>query len=302
MEFISEHSIFSREAREEREDNIGSLFLWSVAIVVLLGLNAFSWVFCMYVFGNPEVPFCYKLLTKLEKLDPIESFDPVSAPRGKFHGAKSLYLEYFDLGSDKLNAYNGALKRFYLKNYLERDDVTYISGTFTVESSRELRTEDVFPHGVAVRLKAEDFPAAHLDLVLPSPEDAVIPKEHFRPGDIVQIPESAFCAAVLHVQRLDNDQICFTAVPLVKRDDEKREDGSVTNTRYQTPAETLLTIIPPEKLNLETGKWPISDGSGLVASPIEKDEAADADSESTPAPTDEVEKADTDKEKKKADN
>ena len=78
MDFLTEHTDFSREAREEREDNIGSLFLWSVVIVVLLGLNAFSWIFCMYVFGNPEVPFNYQLLSKLDKLDPITGFEPVT--------------------------------------------------------------------------------------------------------------------------------------------------------------------------------------------------------------------------------
>lgn len=256
MEFISDQSIFSREAREEREDSIGSLFLWTVVIVALLGLNAFSWIFCMYVFGNPEVPFNYRLLTKLEKLDPLKSFEPVSAPRGKFNAARALYLEYFDYNTEKLNALNGILKRFYLKNYLERDDVTFVSGSFKVESSRALRSDDVFPHGVAVRLQSEDFPGAHVDFVLPSPQDAVIPNEHFRPGDVVQIQESATCAAVIHVHRQDDDHLVFTAVPLIRKDD------------YQTPAGTSLTVEPPPFLNLDTGRWPISDGSGLVATPL----------------------------------
>ncbi len=280
MEFISEQSMFSREAREEREDNIGSLFLWSVVIVVLLGLNAFSWIFCMYVFGNPEVPFCYQLLTRLEKLDPIEGFEPVTAPRGKFHSAKSLYLEYYDIDTEKLNAYNGILKRFYLKNYHERDDVTYLSGTFKVQSARTLQPDDVFPHGVAIRMKAEDFPDAQIDLVLPSPADSVIPREHFRPGDIVQVAESATCAAVIHVQRLENDQLCFTAVPLVKRD-------------FETPAETRIRVAPPERLNLDSGTWPLSRGPGLVASPVEEgEEAAPGESsgdESGTPPADESE-------------
>ncbi len=262
MEFVSEQSIFSREAREEREDNIGSLFLWSVVIVVLLGLNAFSWIFCMYVFGNPEVPFNYQLLTKLDKLDPIAGFDPVTAPRGKFNAAKNLYLEYYDYSPEKLNPINGILKRLYLKNYLERDDVTFVSGSFKVESARELQPDDVFPHGVAVRLQAEEFPAAHVDFVLPSPPGEVIPDEHFRVGDIVQIQESATCAAVIHVQRLEDDNICFTAVPLVKKSD------------FKTPAGTSLVVEPPERLNLDTGRWPISNGPELVASPVEVPEAA----------------------------
>lgn len=257
MDFLTEHSEFSREAREEREDNIGSLFLWSVAIVVLLGLNAFSWLFCMYVFGNPEVPFNYQLLTKLERLEPIAGFKPVDAPRGKFHGAKDLYLEYYDFSPEKLNAYNGILKRFYLKNYLERTDVKFLSGSFKVESARELRPDDVFPHGVAVRLQAEDYPAAHVDFVLPAPADAKLPAEHFRPGDVIQIQESATCAALLHVHRMEEDHVCFTAVPLVMRD-------------YETPAGTTLPVAPPKWLNLGSGRWPISEGPGLVARPVDE--------------------------------
>jgi hypothetical protein len=277
MEFLTEHSEFSREAREEREDNIGSLFLWSVVIVVLLGLNAFSWLFCMYVFGNPEVPFNYQLLTKLERLEPIAGFKPVDAPRGKFHNAKSLYLEYYDYSAEKLNAFNGILKRFYLKNYLERDDVKFLSGTFKVESSRELRPDDVFPHGVAVRLQAEDYPAAHVDLVLPSPADAEIPGEHFRPGDVIQIQESATCAALIHVHRMEEDHVVFTAVPLVIRE-------------YETPAGTKLQVAPPELLNLGSGRWPISDGPELVAKPVEESEPA-------PAPVEEAKSEETGKAK-----
>lgn len=264
MEFLSDQSIFSREAREEREDNIGSLFLWTVVIIALLGLNAFSWIFCVYVFGNPEVPFNYQLLTRLEKLDPIKSFEPVSSPRGKFNAARTLYLEYFDYDDEKLNALNGILKRFYLKNYLDRDDVTFVSGTFKVESSRELRPDDVFPHGVAVRLQSEEFPGAHVDFVLPSPEGETIPEEHFRLGDVVQIQESATCAAVIHVHRQDDDHLVFTAVPLVRKTD------------YQTPAETFLHVEPPPYLNLDSGRWPISDSAGLVAKPLEVPEDGDA--------------------------
>jgi hypothetical protein len=282
MEFLTEHSEFSREAREEREDNIGSLFLWSVVIVVLLGLNTFSWLFCMYVFGNPEVPFNYQLLTKLERLDPLTGFKPVDAPRGKFHNVKTLYLEHYEYTTENLNAYNGILKRLYLKNYRERDDVKFLSGTFKVESSRELRPDDVFPHGVAVRLQAEDYPAAHVDYVLPSPAGAEIPAEHFRPGDVVQIQESATCAALLHVHRMEDDHVVFTAVPLVVRE-------------YETPAGTKLQVAPPEWLNLGSGRWPISDGAGLVAKPLDGEAAEETPAGNEEADPNEEPKAEKDK-------
>ena len=288
MDFVSEQSIFSREAREEREENIGSLFLWSVVIVILIGLNAFSWIFCMYVFGNPEVPFNYQLLTKLDKLDPIEGFDPVTAPRGKFNAARNLYLEYYDYTPEKLNPINGILKRLYLKNYLERDDVTFVSGSFKVESSRTLQSDDVFPHGLAVRLQAEEFPAAHVDLVLPMPADALVPSEHYRVGDLVQLEESATCAAVIHVQRLKEDNICFTAVPLVTRS-------------FDTPAGSKITVDPPERLNLDTGQWPLSRGPELVANPVQSDEPAEADAEND-GDAEGDDKTETTEDKEKADD
>ena len=278
MDLVSDQSIFSREAREEREDNIGSLFLWSVAIVILLGLNAFSWVFCMYVFGNPEVPFCYQLLTRLDKLDPIEGFEPVTAPRGKFNAARSLYAEYYDPEAydvEGLNALNGILKRYYLKNYFETGDVVFLGGPFNVETVRSLEPDDVFPHGLAVRLQAEDFPDAHVDLVLPVPEDVEIPEEHFRQGDLFQIEESAMCAALLHVHRGKNDQMIFTAVPLVKRE----EDSPLP-----TPAGTELIVSPPERLNLDMGRWPLSDdpapedAPAPVPAPLSGNESDDGDS------------------------
>ncbi|MCB1235518.1 MAG: hypothetical protein KDM91_10640 [Verrucomicrobiae bacterium] len=270
MEILSDHTSFSREAREEAEDTgAGNLFLWSVAIVVLLGLNAFSWIFCMYVFGNPEQPFCYRLLTKLDKLDPVGGFSPVTAPRGRFHGPKDLYTEVYALTEDQLEPYNAILKRLYLYNYRERDDVKFISGTFFVESVRRLEAADIFPSGLAIRARAEDFPAAYVDLVLPSDNP---PDKHFKPGDVLEIEESATCAAVLNAAKLEEDRICFTAVPLVER-------------KIETPAGEIISVKPPEKLNLGTGRWPLSDaGIDLAEEPApgkagEAETKADGDAE-----------------------
>ncbi|MCB1079525.1 MAG: hypothetical protein KDM64_17030, partial [Verrucomicrobiae bacterium] len=215
---------------------------------------------------NPEVPFNYQLLTKLKRLDPLTGFKTTDAPRGKFFNAKSLYLEHYDYAGEKLNAYNGILKQYYLKNFLEVEGIKFVSGTYKVESVRELLPDDVFPHGIAVRLQADDFPAAHVDFVLPCPADFEIPAEHFRVGDVIQIQESATCAALIHVEKMEEDHFCFTAVPLVIRKDEPGY------TLYDTPAGTKLQVAPPERLHLGTGRWPISDDPGLVAKPLDEPE------------------------------
>jgi len=256
MEILSGQSSFSRETREEEGEtgDASNLFLWSIVIVVLMGLNAFAWIFCMYVFGNPEVPFNYQLLTKMEKLDPIEAFEPVTAPRGKFFTVRQLYGDVYEYENSELNVYNNILKRYYLYNYKERDDVTFVSGRFQVLGVRALESDDVFPKGIAIRARALDFPAGYLDLVLPSTEP--VPAHHYRPGDPLDLEESASCFVLLHVHRLgDPDEVCFTAVPLVKRD-------------FQTPAGTTLSVHPPEWLNLETGRWPLSDEPEMKATPV----------------------------------
>lgn len=267
MEILSEHSVFSREAREERGEptDLGTLFLWGAVILALLGLNAFSWIFCMYVFGNPEVPFNYKLLThpKIDRLDPIRGFEPVTAPRGNFQGARKLYTEVYDYTPEQINAYNGILKRHYLHNYKERDDVPYLSGNFRIESVRELQPEDVFPSGLAIRAVAEDLPAAYLDLVLPSEK---VPAGHYKPGENLVVEESATCAALLHVQPLGEDKICFTVVPLVMRE-------------FKTPSGETIATKPPERLNLETGHWPISHAASLDDEPKSADEEKGAEAE-----------------------
>ena len=82
METVSDQSAFSRKLREQDEGRFvsGNIVLWVAVIAVLIGLNFASWSFCMWVFGQPEHPMNYRLLTKLEKLDPIHGFTPVTAP------------------------------------------------------------------------------------------------------------------------------------------------------------------------------------------------------------------------------
>ena len=266
MEILSDQSSFSREMREDEGEtgDANNLFLWSIVIVVLLGLNVFAWLFCMYVFGNPEVPFNYQLLTRMNKLDPIEGFEPVTAPRGKFHNVKQLYGDVYEYKDAELNVYNNILKRYYLHNYKEMDDVTFVSGRFQVLGVRPLDSKDVFPEGVAIRARAIDFPAGYLDLVLPTEKT---PAHHYRPGDPLDLEESASCFVLLHVHRLeDPNDVVFTAVPLVKRD-------------FETPAGSVLTVRPPERLNLETGRWPLSDEPSMRATPVTPAEDPSGESE-----------------------
>ena len=61
-------------------------------------------------------------------------FTHVSAPRGKFYSTKDLYADVYSFSPTELRAYNGILKRSYIKNYIECGEVVFLSGDFRVES------------------------------------------------------------------------------------------------------------------------------------------------------------------------
>ncbi len=246
METISDQSAFSRRAREQDDGRYvsGNIILWIAVIAVLIGLNFASWSFCMWVFGQPEHPMNYRLLTRLEKLDPIHGFTPVTAPRGKFFSAKDLYAQVYPFSDTELRAYNGILKRYYLKNYLERDDVTFLAGEFTVLSVQTMGKDDVFPTGLVIRGRSTSFPDAILDFALPSAE---VPESfQIAVGEIIKVEESSTCAAVLNVERLQDSTMVFTVVPLVDR-------------TYEFGEGSVISVNTMERIQIEPERWPISE-------------------------------------------
>lgn len=278
METLSDQSPFSRQSRERDEGRYvsGNLILWIAVIAVLIGLNFASWSFCMWVFGQPEHPMNYRLLTRLERLEPIHGFTSVTAPRGKFFSAKDFYAQVYPLSRTELRAYNGILKRHYLKNYLEQDNIAFLSGEFSVVSVRKLSKEDAFPSGYAVRARSTIFPDAYVDLVLPSPQ----PPASFplAKGQVIQIEESSTCAAILHIDRSDDATMIFTAVPLVGRDPEAETESSSGNYRFGDTA--AITLWPPPTIRVEPEFWPVSEEAGEIeAKPVSLSPEATAEAE-----------------------
>tara|TARA_R110000850_G_scaffold73969_11_gene162237 strand:- start:1557 stop:2429 length:873 start_codon:yes stop_codon:yes gene_type:complete len=260
MEALSEKSSFSRESGGQDEGRYasGNLILWIAAIAVLVGLNFASWSFCMWVFGQPEHPMNYRLLTRLDKLDPIRGFSPVSAPRGKFYSAKDLYAQVYPFNVTELRAYNGILKRHYLKNYKERDDVVYLSGEFTVDSVEAMGEGDVFQSGLVIRGRSTTFPDVVLDLALPSVD---VP-EFFElgAGDTIRVEESTTCAALLNVERLPDESMIFTVVPLVTMSNATPPEPK----SFEFGENSLISVSTPQRIQLEPELWPISDGAERI--------------------------------------
>jgi hypothetical protein len=251
METLSDQSPFSRQSREQDEGRYvsGNLILWLAVLAVLVGLNFASWSFCMWVFGQPEHPMNYRLLTKLKRLDPIHGFTPVTAPRGKFLTVKDLYSQVYPFSDTELRAYNGILKRSYLKNYLELENVTFLSGEFTVISARAMAGEDVFPAGYVIRGRSTTFPDAIVDFALPTAKTPE--KFEYAAGQVLKIDESTTCAALLHIERLEDGRMVFTAVPLVERE-------------YLFGDSAKISVTPPPMIRIEPERWPISGDAGSI--------------------------------------
>ncbi len=222
----------------------GNLVLWIAVVAVLIGLNFASWSFCMWVFGQPEHPMNYRLLTRLEKLDPIHGFKAVTAPRGKFFSAKDLYAQVYPFSNSELRAYNGILKRYYIRNFVESDDITFLSGEFSVLSVQRMGKDDVFQSGLVIRGRSTTFPDAIIDLAIPSKD---VPAElGLAPGQIIKVEESTTCAAVLNIERLKDSTMIFTAVPLVER-------------AYEFAGSAAITLMTPETIQIDPERWPISE-------------------------------------------
>lgn len=252
MRFIEDSgSSFAREQRVEVDtEKKANLFIWFIIILVLLGLNIGSWAFCNMVFGRPEIPFSYRLLTKLDKIKPLAGFSATTAPPGRFYSAKDYYEKIIYRFSDlQLKAYNGMLKRNYLWNYTEKDPASFIYGEFTVEQSRPLNEGDLFTQGLVVRGTAYRYPDGKIDLILPTAEPISPDVVYFEPGSKIQVGRSTMSAAVLHATRTgQDDPVVFQAVPLITK------TSSGNDLSFKTPTGETLKLRTPERLNIVSSK------------------------------------------------
>src|SRR6187401_3251752 len=121
-QFLSDGSDFRARGggghfAKDRRGN--GLFWWTILITLLIGVATFCWFFSIMVFKYPEKPFNYRLLTKLEKLEPIAKFDPLAGaskssdqirilrlPNGTFHNARDLLNKYYNYNASQLRLIN----------------------------------------------------------------------------------------------------------------------------------------------------------------------------------------------------
>jgi hypothetical protein len=232
-----------------RKDN---LFLWTVFILLLTGFAMACWLGSFYIFGHPEDARSYRILQKLHKLDPPKRFEITEAPPGEFLTAQKLYERYNSYPPLRLKAENDELLRMYIDNYTgTKRLVPYIVGRFTILDTHVLTAADVFPSGVAAIAEASDFPQVMLEHVYTAQgKDIEALKGMLKTGLDVKLAKTLDLAAVVHIQRLANGNLQFTAVPLLY--------GSYA----VKDGEGTFSLQPPLALNIPGG-LPIIRGAEL---------------------------------------
>ena len=218
----------------------GNLFAWTVAILLLIGFAICCWVFSFYVFGHPEKPFSYSILTKLRKLEAPKRFEITAAPQGEFLNAQQLWDRYNKMTNRELKRASEVLLRNYLRNYkLTSDKVPYVVGSFNILDSYELDERNLFSSGVVALAHATDAPQVLLEHVFTA-DKRVIPILHrmLLTGLNLRFDKTVDLSAVVNVTRLKDGRLQFTAVPLLY--------GSYTTS---TGAGTF-SLEPPTRLNV----------------------------------------------------
>lgn len=229
-----------------RKPRIGGLFWWSIAITILSVLAVASWFFSIFVFAHPEMPRNYKLLMRMEKLEPIKAFLSNSPPRGRFRSPRQIYEDYSRYNDFLLVEINAILKRDYIENYKRADRISYFKGDFTIYNIRPLTKKDVFTSGWVVYAISTDYPKVHVEYILPGNEDKRMSPKLFRVGETLiagsRDSGPTDFSTPIHIERINDDELLVTVVPLVYK--------------YKAADQLFLKLKEPDVLNMD-GRFPI---------------------------------------------
>jgi hypothetical protein len=228
------------EVEEKGRDN---LFLWTIFILLLIGVAFTCWLGSFYIFGHPEKPWCYKVLKKLKKVDAPKRFEVTAAPPGDFLSPQKLFEKYSKYTRLELEAENAELIRNYIKNYRETKKVVpYMTGRFNIINSYELKKGDMFESGVVALAQATDFPQVLVEHVYPT-SLAEVPnvRQKMQTGFDMPIVRTNDLSAVIHIEKIYDGRLQFTLVPLLY------------GTYALKHGVGMFSLEPPADLNLEGG-------------------------------------------------
>jgi hypothetical protein len=202
------------DAAPKGRDN---LFLWTVFILLLIGVAFACWLGSFYVFGHPEQPRAYKILKKLNKIQPPRRFEAIGAPPGEFLTAQRLFERYGKFSRLELERENAELLRNYINNYRETKKlIPYVRGRFNIIGAYELQESDLFASGVVALAQANDYPQVMIEHVYTSAPEAVPTiLKHLQIGLDMPIEKTHDLAAVIHIEKVFDGRLQFTVVPLL---------------------------------------------------------------------------------------
>lgn len=203
--------------RGEIEPGRDHLFLWTVGILLLIGVTLAVWLGSFYLFGHPEKPQSYRLLQKLNKLDPPMRYELTKAPNGEFLTAKKAYDRFSTLSASEMRRLNEGLIRDYIRNYENtKRSVPYITGRYTILNCYELKESDFFGEGVVAVAQAVDVPQLVVEHVYTAPRKVIpVLEQMLATGLNIQLERLTDLAAVIHVDRTPDGRIQLTVVPLL---------------------------------------------------------------------------------------
>lgn len=203
----------SAEYEPPKKDN---LFLWTVFLLLLLAVTFSTWIGVYVIFGQPELPFSYKILRKFKRLDPPQRFKVNVAPQGEFLSAEKLYNRYNNMNPVALREANRQMERSYLRNYpTSNQTAAYITGRFTIMDSFELRSADFFPSGVVALAASDDYPRLLIEHVYTaSASIAPLIKRNLMSGMPIELRRTYELTTVIHATKLPDGRMLLTVVPL----------------------------------------------------------------------------------------
>lgn len=227
----------------EESKGRGNLFLWTVFILLLIGVAFACWLGSFYIFGHPEEPGPYRFLKKIGKIEPPRRFEVTAAPQGEFLSPQKLFDRYGRMTPRELEEENGRLLRDYIKNYREaKRPVPYVTGRFLILDAYDLRKVDVFSSGVVALAQAAEFPQVVIEHVYCAPARHVPSlRALLRTGLDMKIEKTNDLSALLHVERLEDGYLQFTVMPLLYGNYALKQGVGTFN------------LEPPAELNIETG-------------------------------------------------
>jgi len=235
-----------KPAGEEVEPSQPAYYWWTLANILAASFAVISWVFCLHVFGNPEIPRNYSILKKLGRLPELKRYTVLDVPNGNALSPTELYGKYFGLSEEKRAKLNALLLRNYMRNFEKNLLLTYAEGDYQVADVTKLEPGDFLYPGFVIRAQAmvrqDDFAQA---IGFPVVMEYIFPTENtesvyqFNTGDILEVNKNPNCAAIIHISKTiveDEPALKITVVPIAYGP-------------YRVGEEAAFAIEPPQILN-----------------------------------------------------